>query len=83
MYRSKDRQTLPLFPELFPLGGGLRADNRWMKLARLIPWAEMEEGYRGYFSDGTGRPAKDARLICGLLIVKHWKGFSDVEVVAE
>jgi hypothetical protein len=73
---------MPLFPELFPLRGGLRPDNRWMKLGRLIPWNQMEEIHRKYFSDRMGRPAKDSRLICGLLVVKHTKGFSD-EAVAE
>jgi IS5 family transposase len=43
----------------------------------------MEEVYREYFSDRMGRPAKDSRLICGLLVVKHTKGFSDEEVVEE
>lgn len=81
MYRVKDRQTLPLFPELFPLGGRLRADNRWVKLAGLIPWGELEELYRGYFSAWRGRPAKDSRLMCGLLIVKHIDRESDEGVV--
>jgi IS5 family transposase len=83
VYRPKDRETLPLFPELFPLGGSLRPDNRWMKMGRLIPWNQMEEVYREYFSDRMGRPAKDSRLICGMLVVKHTKGFSDEEVVEE
>jgi hypothetical protein len=81
VYKPKDRQTLPLFPELFPLGGGLRADNRWMKLSELIPWGELEELYRGYFSQWRGRPAKDSRLMCGLLIVKHIDRESDEGVV--
>lgn len=83
MYRPKDRQTLPLFPELFPLGGGLRADNRWIRLMELIPWNRLEELYRQYFSDRMGRPAKDSRLIYGLLIVKHHEGYSDERVVEE
>jgi hypothetical protein len=81
MYRPKDRQTLPLFPELFPLGGGLRADNRWVRLGNLVPWGELEDLYRSYFSAGRGRPAKDARLFCGLLIVKHVDRESDEGVV--
>lgn len=83
MYRKKDHETMPLFPELFPLGGGLRADNRWMKLGRLIPWNQMEEVYREYFSDRMGRPAKESRMICGLLVVKHMEGYSDERVVEE
>lgn len=83
VYRPKDRESLPLFSELFPLGGSLRPDNRWMKMGRLIPWNQMEEVYREYFLDRIGRPAKDSRLICGRLVVKHTKGFSDEEVVEE
>lgn len=83
MYRPKDRKTIPLFPELFPLGGGLSADNRWLKLAGLVPWERLEEIYRRYFSEGMGRPAKDSRLICGLLIVKHAERYSDERVVLE
>ena len=83
MYRPKDRKTPPLFPELFPLGGGLNADNRWIKLGGLIPWERLEEIYRGYFSEGLGRPAKDSRLICGLLIVKHAEGYPDARLIHE
>lgn len=81
MYRPKDRQTLPLFPELFKLGESLRADNRWMKLADLIEWEELETLYRAYFNAQRGRPAKDSRLVCGLLIVKHITTDSDEKVV--
>lgn len=81
MYQPKDRKTLPLFPELFPLGGGLRADNRWVRLADVVCWGEAENLYRAYFSSDRGRPAKDARLFCGLLIVKHVEKESDEDVV--
>lgn len=83
MYRPKDRKTMPLFPELFPLGGGLNADNRWLKLSGLIPWERLEDVYRKYFSESMGRPAKDSRLICGLLIVKHAEQYADERVVHE
>jgi hypothetical protein len=43
----------------------------------------MEEVYRGYFSDRMGRPAKDSRLICGLLVIKHMERYSDERVAAE
>jgi hypothetical protein len=41
MYRSKDRKTRPLFPELFPFGGKLNENNRWLRIADLIPWEEL------------------------------------------
>ena len=82
MYRSKDRKTLFLFSELFPFGGRLKDDNRWFRIARLVPWEELEGEYARYFS-AVGRPATDARLIIGLLLLKHMTGLSDEGVVQE
>lgn len=79
-YKSKDRLTGSLFTELLPFGGKLNVDNRWIKMHDVIPWAELEEIYRKYFSN-LGRPGKDSQLINGLLIIKHQLVLSDVEVV--
>ena len=80
MYKGKDRKTIPLFEELFPFGGKLDENNRWLRVAELIPWDELEDEYRHYFSD-IGRPATDARLFIGLILLKHMTGLSDREVV--
>ncbi|MEE9189164.1 MAG: transposase [Candidatus Neomarinimicrobiota bacterium] len=80
MYKGKDRKTIPLFEELFPFGGKLDENNRWLRIAELIPWDELEAEYRGYFSD-IGRPALDAHLVIGLFLLKHMTGLSDREVV--
>jgi hypothetical protein len=82
MYKSQDRQTPHLFEELFPFGGKLDSKNRWLKIAGLIPWKELEQKYAQYFSD-LGRPGTDARLAVGLFLLKHMSGKSDVEVVLE
>ena len=37
MYSGKDGRVVPLFEELFPFGGQLEEDNRWLKIADLIP----------------------------------------------
>jgi len=82
MYRSKDRKTQALFPELFPFGGSLDEGNRWLRIAALVPWEDLEAEYVKYYSD-TGRPAKDAQLVLGLLMLKHMTKLSDREIVAE
>ena len=82
MYKRPDRQTLHLFEELFPYGGKLDSENRWLKIAKLIPWVELEEKYAVSFSD-RGRPGTDARLAVGLFLLKHMSGKSDEEVVME
>lgn len=81
MYKRKDRKTLPLFPELFPFGGKLDENNRWIRISGLLPWEELEDDYGRYFS-ALGRPAKDAQLVIGLLLLKHMTGLSDAEVVS-
>ena len=42
MYKYQDRNTKPLFQELFPFGGKLDKENRWLKVAEIIPWKELE-----------------------------------------
>lgn len=82
MYKPKDGETPSIFPELFPYGGRLDPQNRWMRLAALIPWREVEQLYSRYHSD-VGRPAKDARLVCGLLMVRFLEGYSYERIVQE
>lgn len=82
MYKGKDRKTEYLFNELFPFGGNLDEDNRWLRIAEMIPWEELEAEYSKYFSH-TGRPALDGRLVIGLMLLKHMSGLSDREVVQE
>ena len=45
MYSGKDGRVVPLFEELFPFGGQLEEDNRWLRIADLIPWRELEREY--------------------------------------
>lgn len=82
MYRRKDRKTIPLFPELFPFGGKLDENNRWLRIAELIPWEELEEEYAKHFSD-VGRPGTDSQLVIGLLLLKHMTGLSDEGIVQD
>ena len=82
MYKAKDRKTPVLFKELFPFGGQLKETNRWLKIKKIIPWEELEGKYKNYFSH-TGRPAKDAQLIIGLILLKHMTAKSDEEISLE
>ncbi|MDD2805956.1 MAG: transposase [Elusimicrobiales bacterium] len=82
MYRS-EKFNPTLFGKLFHLGAKLSDSNRWLKLAELLPWEKLDAEYGRYFASGAGRPAKDARLVCGLLVVKQLKVLSDEDAVAE
>ena len=67
-----------------PFGGKLNSNNRWVKLARMIPWDEIEEVYTSRLADtGMGAPAKSARIALGALIIKEHYCKSDEETVLE
>ncbi|MDA8130552.1 MAG: transposase [Elusimicrobia bacterium] len=82
MYRS-EKFNPTLFGKLFHLGSKLADGNRWLKLAEALPWEKLDAEYGKYFAAGYGRPAKDSRLVCGLLLVKQLKDVSDEDAVTE
>jgi hypothetical protein len=54
-------------------------NNRWIKLSACIPWDEFSNAYYQSFNANTGRPAKDGRLVVGVVIIKHKLKISDEE----
>lgn len=66
-----------------PFGGKLRADNRWVVKARLIPWGEIERRYSDEFSPSMGAPGIRARVALGSLLIKEMLGLSDRETVEQ
>ncbi|MBU2530083.1 MAG: transposase [Elusimicrobia bacterium] len=80
---TNDKNTPKLFPDFFHFGNSIDADNRWLMLSELLPWGKLDQIYGCYFTENTGRPAKDSRLICGLLIVKYLKNLTNEEVLQE
>jgi hypothetical protein len=72
-------------PEEFelPFQGKLDAQNRWVIMAELIPWAEFEGEYASLFSEEIGAPAKSFRMALGALIIKEKLGISDRETVEQ
>ena len=66
-----------------PFGGKLSQENRWVKLAELIPWQDFEAEYASNFSQKMGTPAKPFRMALGALIIKERLGISDEETVEQ
>jgi len=82
MYRANRQPELPDF--YLPFGGKLDPENRWVKLAQIIPWHLIEEDYRSNFAaSGMGAPAKESRIALGALIIKERLGITDEETVAQ
>ena len=51
MYKMDDKRQLDLENFYLPFGGHLKPDNRWVRLAKLIPWDELEEKYSQNFCE--------------------------------
>jgi len=82
MYQKKSKQVS--FDENANsfLGVHLNPENRWVKLAQLIPWNELEDHYHQTFANPkVGNPAKSCRMAIGTLIIKERMGLSDIETV--
>jgi hypothetical protein len=79
MYRIDDGQiTLSEFYSPF---GKLDPNNRWVRIADMIPWRELEEKYAKRFSKNNGTPAIKFRMAMGTLIIKQRTKHSDEEVL--
>jgi hypothetical protein len=83
MYRREHRHQLSFEDFFLPFGGKLSGDNRWIKLAELIPWDELEDDYASQFCKGFGAPAKPFRMALGALIIKARMGLTDEELVEQ
>jgi len=78
-YTSEKQMTLEGFKT--PFETELLRNNRWVKLSQCIPWDALAESYYKSLSTTQGRPAKDARLVIGAVIIKHKLCLSDEETV--
>jgi len=82
MYRiPKNEPEFEKFDMVF--GGKLNRENRWVVLADLIPWDEVEKRYSKLFAANNGRPALSVRVALGALIIKEKKNVSDEELVED
>ena len=80
-YKSQKQRTLPGFdtpPDMI-----LDPDNRWVKLSECMPWDDLAQSYHKKLSSTLGRPAKDARIVIGAVIIKHKLSVSDDETVEQ
>lgn len=64
-----------------PFGGKLRADNRWVKLAELMPWDFIEDIYAENMSLDNGAPAINSRIAFGAITIKENENLVDERVV--
>jgi len=83
VYRKAEFAPSPPSEFELPFGGRLSADNRWVKIAQIIPWDEFESEYAVNFPAEKGTPATSFRRALGALIIKGKLGISDRETVEQ
>ena len=83
VYRKAELAPSPPSEFELPFGGRLSPDNRWVKMAQIIPWDEFESEYAANFPAEKGAPAKSFRMALGALIIKEKLGISDRETVEQ
>jgi len=81
MYRSKNHQQLEFSDFYLPFSGHLDPENRWVTLARLVPWELAEEIYHAELCKNSGQPIVPARVALGALLIKERLGLTDRETV--
>jgi len=74
-YTPANQLTLEGFSH--PFDQELSSENRWVKLAGLIPWDALASVYSKELSSTSGRESIDVRMVIGAIIVKHRLGLDD------
>ena len=82
MFRKKENQ-LYIEEFILPFAGKLRADNRWVKLAKIIPWDIIEDRYAKHFTGNRGQVAKPVRMALGALLIQEKCRYTDRETVEQ
>src|SRR4028118_1953188 len=83
MYRKVDPVVRSAAEFELANGCKLAEDNRWVMMAKIIPWSEFEAEYAQNFATEMGAPAKSFRMALGALIIKEKLGISARETVEQ
>ena len=85
MYRKhyQPEPQIPLDEFYMAFGGRLSKANRWVKLADMIPWDEVEKRYAEQFTSTVGNPAYPVRVAFGALVIKEKLKITDEETVEQ
>ncbi len=75
MYRTTNEAQEEAENFGLPFGGRLSEENRWVRLAKLIPWSEFETEYASQFSSTMG--AKRKTFSDGTGGINHQRAFGN------
>ena len=79
-YTPQNQLSLEMFEH--PFERNLDSENRWVKLAALVPWDALAEIYAAKLDAGSGRKSVNIRTVLAALIIKHKLRLDDRGTVA-
>lgn len=84
MYKKQAETAAQMRMDAFvpPFGGNLKRANRWVRAAREIDWALVEEDYARHFA-ASGKTALPVRCAVGALVVQKVLGLSDAQLLMQ
>ena len=71
MFKYTSQKQLSIFDFHTDFESKLNADNRWVKMAKILDWDKLAAVYAKSFSTTMGASSIDARIVIGALIIKH------------
>lgn len=86
MYNLLDKNQLGIEEFFLPFGGKLHKENRWVKLAALMPWTDIDQIYQTSMDTERGRTALPSRIAFGAIFIKENESLTDegtVSAIAE
>jgi transposase, IS5 family len=83
MIKYRSNRQLSFTDFTLPFSGSLDGNNRWVRLANLLPWDKLVSIYATGLSDSLGRGTKDLRIELGTLIIQEMMDYTDREVIAQ
>ena len=81
MKRYNTQKQLSIAEFAMPFEAKLDENNRWVVLSKVIPWDKFAELYYKNFPSRRGAPTKDARMVLGVVIIKHMLKLDDIGVI--
>ena len=81
MKRYTSQKQLSIAEFTMPFEAKLDEKNRWVVLSKVIPWDKFAELYYKNFPSRRGAPTKDARMVLGVVIIKHMMKLDDIGVI--
>ena len=81
MKRYMPQNQLSIKEFSMPFDAELNPNNRWVIMAGIIPWDTFAREYYKHFKTNRGAPTLDARLVLGVVIIKHVMKLDDQGVI--